>query len=78
MSRKDHKNAAWQGEIEELGLKAALLERLRFHKGLFLNTMIERTGRSKQTVQKHLNALIKENRITCNEEYNDIHYTFIY
>jgi len=63
----------WRDEIEEKGTESALLDRLRFHKGMFLTEVELLAGLSHQTIRRHLNRLIAKG--FCIQRYiNDREY----
>lgn len=52
----------WADEMEKLGNREALADRLEFHGTLFVRDVVRYTGLSSQTIIKHFDALVADGR----------------
>jgi len=57
MSKATIKAAQWNKEMKG-NVEAVLLDRLRFHNALHLDTLRECTGMSEPTIRKHMGRLV--------------------
>lgn len=65
--------AQWSSEVRQLGTREAILDRLRFHGGMYLSDIVTGTGRCQSTVLHHLDKLLAEGLIQYD---GDSHYKF--
>lgn len=77
MSKKTQKNAAWNGEIAEHGLKAVIADRLQFHGGFYLGFVAAFCGCAITTAKKHLDRMVQEGSATKEFRGDDWHYRFL-
>ena len=68
------KLASWYLEINREGLPAALEDRLSFHGGFTVEFAAENTGYSLQTVRKHLDKLVTNNKAYTAVTPQGMHY----
>lgn len=59
----------WSKEIAEKGAYAAILDRMKFHGGLFVEDIQFNTGLCRNTVIKHLTKMVKYDGII--NDYGD-------
>ena len=73
--KKNLKEApAWADEIEAVGLKEALMDRLRFHGGMSLYFATSFAGCAQSTAKKHLNSFVEAGTATVQFLGDDWHY----
>lgn len=60
MPKLKTKEMRWRDEVEKRGLYRALLERIRFHGVVDIETMVNMTGYSIHTCRKHCRRMLAE------------------
>lgn len=64
----------WQEEfISAKSTKEALIGRLLFHGGLFVEQVVENTGISYQTIRKYFNRLLSDGYVELSKSFDE-HY----
>jgi predicted ArsR family transcriptional regulator len=61
----------WEKELAENGTERALLDRVRFHGAINLQTASDNLGLSFQTVRKHARRLRERGEIWIENEYGE-------
>lgn len=61
----------WEKELEKSGTAKALLDRIRFHGAISLQTASDNMGLSFQTVRKHARRLRERGEIWIEDEYGE-------
>ncbi len=70
MSKQTQREALWHEEVTELGLAAAIADRLSVHGGVSLQTVVTNTGCGRNTAQRHLDRLV-ENGSATKQSFGD-------
>lgn len=60
MSRRTQEYSAWNEEIAKIGLKATIIDRMKFHGGLSLKFVMNYTGCAMATAKKHLDRMVDQ------------------
>lgn len=62
----------WHEEISQMGLRAGILDRLKFHGGLYIKYVAENTGFSARTIMKHAEHLVQNGLAVWSRQPSDM------